>query len=250
MANDPTSSAADVSTARVVIIGDEVLAGDVVDANGPLILRVLAQRGLQVLGLHVLPDEPAVVEPHLREAARAADLVLVTGGIGPTHDDITRLAVAHALDRPLVPHPIAIQRLESIFHRGATNEERDMALLPQGAEVLVAPGIVAFAFQAGNVLVFPGVPRLLDPLLRANLDRLGQHAQHRRELGTGLREGLIAAPFSELAARWPDVRWGSYPDLTEHGWTLRLVLRGRDPARLDAAFDMLKAMIARLESGS
>jgi molybdenum cofactor synthesis domain-containing protein len=240
----------DMTTALVLIIGDEVLAGEVVDVNGPLILSLLAERGLRVLGLHVLPDEPGVVEPFLRDASRGADCVLVTGGIGPTHDDITRLAVARALERPLAPHPQATERLESIFHRNATAEERDMALLPEGALLLFAPGIMAFAFQAGNVFVFPGVPRLLEPLLRANLERLGQRAAHRRELHTELREGLIAAPLSALAERWPDLRWGSYPELTDMGWHLRLVLRGGDPERLNAAFAMLEDMVARLESRS
>jgi molybdenum cofactor synthesis domain-containing protein len=239
-----------MTTAMVLIIGDEVLAGEVVDLNGPLILSLLAERGLRVLGLYVLPDEPAVVEPVLRDASQRADCVLVTGGIGPTHDDITRLAVAGALERPLVAHVQATERLESIFQRGATPEERDMALLPEGAELLFAPGIMAFAFQVGNVFVFPGVPRLLEPLLLANLERLGRHAAHRRELHTQLREGLVAAPLSLLAARWPDLRWGSYPELSDTGWHLRLVLRGRDPERLDAAFAMLEDMVARLESRS
>jgi molybdenum cofactor synthesis domain-containing protein len=248
--NDSESSDLHTTTARVLILGDEVLAGEVVDLNGPLILSLLAERGLRVMGLHVLPDEPAVVEPFLRDASRSADCVLVTGGIGPTHDDITRLAVARALERPLLPHPEATARLESIFHRDATAEERDMALLPEGAVLLFAPGIMAFAFHVGNVFVFPGVPRLLEPLLRANLEQLGQRAAHRRELHTALREGLIAGPLSELAARWPDLRWGSYPELTDTGWHLRLVLRGRDPERLAAAFVMLEDMVARLESRS
>ena len=239
-----------VTTAVVVIIGDEVLAGEVVDQNGPLLLTRLAERGLRVLGLHVLPDEPRVVEPFLRDASQHSDMVLVTGGIGPTHDDITRLAVARALERPLAQHSQAIERLESIFHRGATAAEQDMALLPEGAELLFAPGVMAFAFRVGNVFVFPGVPRLLEPLLLSNLERLGQHDAHRRELHTELREGLIAAPLAELAARWPELRWGSYPELSDAGWHLRLVLRGCDPDQLDAAFAMLEDVVARLESRS
>src|SRR5262245_22227574 len=172
--NDSLTPDATMATACVVIIGDEVLAGEVVDQNGPLILALLAERGIRVLGLHVLPDESEVVEAYLRDASQRADSVLVTGGIGPTHDDITRLAVARALARPLSPHPDATARLDAIFHRDGTAEERDMALLPEGAELLFASGIMAFAFQVENVFVFPGVPRLLDPLLRANLERLGR----------------------------------------------------------------------------
>jgi molybdenum cofactor synthesis domain-containing protein len=238
------------TTASVLIIGDEVLGGEVTDLNGPFILSLLAARGVRVLGLHVLPDELKALEPFLRDASRRADVVLVTGGIGPTHDDVTRLAVARALDRPLVPHPEATQRLDSLFRRGSTPEEQAMALLPEGAELLSAPAIVAFGFQVANVLVFPGVPRLLEPLLLAHQARLGERAAHRRELRTGLREGVIAGPLSLLAARWPDLRWGSYPELTDEGWSLRLVLRGQDPDQLDTAFGMLEEMIARLNSRS
>jgi molybdenum cofactor synthesis domain-containing protein len=245
---DSETAAPRANTASVVIIGDEVLAGEVVDLNGPFILSHLATRGIRVLGLHVLPDEPAEVESSIKTAARLADYVLVTGGIGPTHDDITRLAVARALGRPLVSSSEATLRLESIFRRGSTPEERAMALLPQGAELLLAPGIMAFGFRVQNVLVFPGVPRLLGPIFLSNLDRIGGRSVHRRELRTDLREGLIAAPLSELAARWPELRWGSYPELTETGWTLRLVLRGRNPEEVDAAFDMLEDMVIRLEA--
>lgn len=247
-APDSESSALRANTASVIIIGDEVLAGEVVDLNGPFILSHLATQGVRVVGLHVLPDEPAEVESCIQRASRAADCVIVTGGIGPTHDDITRLAVARALGRPLVSHGEAAQRLESIFRRSSTPEERAMALLPQGAELLLAPGIMAFGFRVLNVLVFPGVPRLLGAIFLANLERIGGRPVHRRELRTELREGLIAAPLSDLAARWPELRWGSYPELTETGWTLRLVLRGRDPDELDAAFGMLEDMVMRLEA--
>src|SRR5262245_53830494 len=242
------SAGGHTTTALVLIIGDEVLGGEVADLNGPFILSLLAARGLRVLGLHVLPDELPALEPFLRDASRQADVVLVSGGIGPTHDDVTRLAVARALDRPLVPHPEATERLESLFHRGSTPEERAMALLPQGAELLSAPGLVAFGFQVANVLVFPGVPRLLEPPLLTHRSRLRECALHRRELRTELREGVIAGPLSLLAARWPDLRWGSYPELTEDGWSLRLVLRGQNPQELDAAFGMLEEMIAHLRS--
>jgi len=238
------------TTASVLIIGDEVLGGEVTDLNGPFILSLLAARGVRVLGLHVLPDELPALEAFLRDASLRADIVLVTGGIGPTHDDVTRLAVARALDRPLVPHPEATQRLDALFHRGSTPEERAMALLPQDAELLIAPGLVAFGFQVANVLVFPGVPRLLEPLLVTHQARLGERAAHRRELRTGLREGVIAGPLSLLAADWPELRWGSYPELTGDGWSLRLVVRGQDPDQLDTAFGMLEEMIARLGSNT
>ncbi|HET9233926.1 MAG TPA: competence/damage-inducible protein A [Candidatus Eisenbacteria bacterium] len=249
MPTHPTHQASWV-TARLVIVGDEVLSGEVVDQNGPLLLSRLAARGLRVSSLSVLPDALEPLAIAIREQSRAADWVFVTGGIGPTHDDCTRQAVAAALERPLAIHPVARERLEAIFRRGATPEEWDMSLLPVGAEILDAPDIVAFGFSVANVIVFPGVPKLLEPLMLANQHRWSGRPWHRREIETTLREGLVAAPLAALAAAWPDLRWGSYPELGEKGWRLRLVLRGEDPERLDAAYASLAEILARLRSGN
>jgi molybdenum cofactor synthesis domain-containing protein len=242
------SSMSPAPTAQVLIVGDEVLTGEVVDLNGPLLLTTLARLGTRVLSLRVLPDRPEPLAAAIRELAPSTDFVLVTGGIGPTHDDCTRVAVAQALGRSLVLHPAALARLQGIFHHRATPEESAMALLPQGSELLLAPQMGAFGFQVENVLVFPGVPKLFQPLLAAAEDRLAGRPWHRREVLTRLREGRIAAPLAELAGRWPDLRWGSYPELTENGWHLRLVLRGEDPGRLDRALAALQNILVRLET--
>jgi molybdopterin-biosynthesis enzyme MoeA-like protein len=196
----------------------------------------------------VVPDALDPVADAVREAAAAADVTVVTGGIGPTHDDCTRPAVARALDVPLVVHPEARRRLQALFAGKGTEEEEAMALLPRGAELIEAAGTRSFGFRVNSVRVFPGVPQLLRPLFTAHADSLQGTPTHRREAVTRVREGRLARPLQVLAAAWPDVTWGSYPELTPEGWRLRLVLRGPAPDRLEAALGALRAVIDRLEN--
>ena len=231
-------------TAQIVIVGDEVLAAEVEDRNGPLLLDTLARLGTRATALRVVADREEDVARAVREGAAAADLVLVTGGIGPTHDDCTRPAVARALDRRLVPHPGALQRLAGILAAGSTTEERAMADLPEGSALLTAPGTAAFGFRVLDVFVFPGVPRLLEQLLAANLAPLRGHPWVRREIATRLREGLVAGPLRELAEAWPSVRWGSYPILGQGGWSLKLVIRAEDEATALRAEAALRTALA------
>jgi molybdenum cofactor synthesis domain-containing protein len=234
------------ATAHIIIVGDEVLAGEVRDLNGPFLLDALARLGVRVTGMHVVPDALDPVAEAVRRAA--ADRILISGGIGPTHDDCTRPALARALNRPLAVHPEAAARLAGIFAGVSTAEERAMALLPRGAVLLEAPETRSFGFRVERVLVFPGVPELLRMLFAANAHLLGGRPLYRNEVETRVREGRLAGPLRELAEAWPDVTWGSYPRITPDGWRLRLVVRGGDPERVAAAYRALRTVLDPLEN--
>ena len=234
-------------TARIVIVGNEVLTAEVADSNSPFLLATLARLGTRTTELRVVPDEKPDVVEAVRHAASAADRVLVAGGIGPTHDDCTRPAVAEALHLPLVRHPEALGRLRAAIHRPLTPEDEAMADLPQGAELLLAEDVGGFGFRVGRVFVFPGVPRLLQRLVAANQRLLAGTPWVRREVHTDLAEGVIALPLARLARAWPQVRWGSYPRMEGDGCRLVLVLRTDDEATADAAEAALREMLADLE---
>ncbi len=237
-------------TAFVIIVGDEVLAAEVTDRNGPLVLATLARLGTRTLGLRVVPDRLEEIAQAVREGLAAADLVLVTGGIGPTHDDRTRPAVARAIHRPLARHPEASERLQAIFRGRSTDAETAMAELPAESELITSPAGNAFGFRADRVLVFPGVPELLALLLADNEALVAGRPWVRREVPTPLREGELAGAFGALAAAWPAVRWGSYPRLAGGRWELTLVLRAEDEATADRAEEALRAMLAGIDPGN
>jgi molybdopterin-biosynthesis enzyme MoeA-like protein len=121
-----------------------------------------------------------------------------------------------------------------------------MALLPEGSELLIAPNSPGFGFQIGSVLVFPGVPVLLERLLEAHRDRLAGRPGLRRVVATGLREGVVAGPLAALARAHPEVSWGSYPILEAEGWRLELVLRAPEADALRRAETALHRMLAAL----
>lgn len=232
--------------ARIVIVGDEILGGEVHDTNSPFLLRRLTELGFRVGGLRVVSDARPEIATAVREAAGDAAEVIVTGGIGPTHDDCTRPAVAEALDLPLVHHPEARARIERVFRGAATEADLTMADLPRGSEMIVAPGTPGFAFRVNQVTVYPGNPELLQPLFEVTAPRLEGRPGFRREVTTDLREGHLARPLEDLARKWPQVRWGSYPRFTGDGWKLRLVLRAGDEATLDRAEADLREALGRI----
>jgi molybdenum cofactor synthesis domain-containing protein len=237
----------DPRSANIVIVGDEILAGEVEDRNGPLLLASLARAGTRTLGLRVVGDDRRAVTGAVRSALGHADLAVVSGGIGPTHDDITRIAVADALGVPLVPHPEARSRLERLFGGSGSPEDLAMADLPEGADLLTAPGLAAFAFRAGRAVVFPGVPPLLEALLHAHLALFTGPPRFTRSVPARVREGVLAAPLAALARSCPEVSWGSYPELGPEGWSLRVVLRGEEPEALERAERALRDVLARLD---
>ena len=235
-------------TAHLIIVGDEVLGGEVADQNGPHCLATLARLGVRTTGVSMIGDELSGIASAVRQGVATADRVLVAGGIGPTHDDRTREAVAEALAVELVPHPEALARLGQVFAGRMTPEEARMAELPRGSELLTVPNSPGFGFRTASVFVFPGVPILLRRLLAANEGFFSGVPWVRRQIASPYREGQIATPLATLAAAWPQVRWGSYPELTPAGWSLTLVLRAPDTTTADRAQAALQAVLDSLKA--
>ena len=231
---------------QLIIVGSEVLGGEVVDENTPYLLRRLGEIGAFVSEIRVLPDHRARIVAALRESAASADMVIVAGGIGPTHDDCTRPAVAEALGVELVAHPEALARLGRIAGGRAAPAELEMARLPEGAVLLTHREGQSFGFSAGCFVVLPGVPVLLRALVEANRERFSGTPRVRREVVTRLREGLVAEALAALDRGWPAVEWGSYPELTDSGWRLRLVLRAPDEESAAGAEAALRTAIEDL----
>lgn len=239
-------------TAGILIIGTEVLSGKVVDENSPYLVRELRGLGVEVRRILTIPDELPVIVREVRDMAREHDVVFTTGGVGPTHDDMTMAAIARAFERCVTRHP----RLEAILrqHYGAeiTAAQLRMADIPEGSR-LVGEGDIGFPVVAcENVFVFPGVP---DSVRRkfARIRELFREAPFvLRRMFLRCDEGEIAAELYQTVDRFPAIQLGSYPILhkPDHNVLLTLESKGADEveAALRFLLDRLPAsMVVRVE---
>ena len=235
-----------IVTACLVIIGNEILSGRTVDANlAHLATRVNAV-GVRLMEVRVIPDVEATIVATIDEVRAKYDYVFTTGGIGPTHDDITSAAIAKAFGVPLHRHPEAERILRQHYTADQINEARlKMADVPLGATLLDNPVSSAPGFKMGNVYVMAGVPRIMQAMLDAIIPTLrGGEPVQSLTVTTDLPEGTIADGLTEIQHRYPDVEIGSYPMYKTGAFSTSLVLRSPSAPRNEAAAAEIRAMIA------
>jgi molybdenum cofactor synthesis domain-containing protein len=234
-------------TAAILIIGNEILSGRTQDVNVNFIAKRLADLGIKLSEVRVIPDVPGRIIGAVNELRAAYDLLFTTGGIGPTHDDITSECVAAAFGVPWEAHAETFALMEERMGKERFNAARQrMATMPRGAvpiknEVSLAPG-----FSIGNVHVMAGVPRIMQAMflaLEPSLPR-GEPIEMRAVYGLGVMEGAIAAGLSAIQDRYPAADLGSYPFQKEAGGGVAIVAKGTDVAMLEAAIEEVTAMIA------
>ncbi|MBM3601951.1 MAG: competence/damage-inducible protein A [Alphaproteobacteria bacterium] len=237
-----------VYTAAVLIIGNEVLSGRTQDANLSYLAVGLSRAGIRLMEARVVRDDEAAIIGALNEVRARYDYVFTTGGIGPTHDDITSESVAKAFGLKLIRHPDAVRLLEAHYRPGDLNEARlRMANTPEGAVLVRNPVSRAPGFQIGNVFVLAGVPLVMQAMFDGIRDRLkGGRPQLSRAVVSTVPEGLLAKGLGEIQARYADLEIGSYPYFRRTGYGTSLVLRGTDQARLEAATEEVRALIRSL----
>lgn len=227
-------------TAAVLIIGDEVLSGRTQDTNLNTIARFLTALGIDLMEARTVGDRTQQIVENLNALRSAYDYVFTTGGIGPTHDDITADAVAKAFGVALPEHPDAIAILEKRYGPGEFNAaRRRMARIPEGGTLIANPVTDAPGFQIGNVFVMAGVPKIMTAMLEDVAPRLrtGAVVLSRTVRVSGVGEGAVADILTAAAKAEREVSFGSYPfghgSVGEIG--TNLVVRGRDRAKIEAA---------------
>jgi molybdenum cofactor synthesis domain-containing protein len=233
-------------TAAMLVIGDEILSGRTRDANMHYLAGEVTKMGIDLKEVRVVSDDPAAIVAAVRALSVAYDHVFTSGGIGPTHDDITAENVAAAFDRPISVREDARAILTA--HYDARGQELNaarlrMARIPDGASLIDNPISAAPGFTIENVHVMAGVPSIFQAMLASVLPKLTGGApilSQTLEIRRG--EGDIAGPLSDLAGRYPDLSIGSYPFIRDGCYGAQIVMRGQDGARLDAAMAELAGM--------
>jgi molybdenum cofactor synthesis domain-containing protein len=237
-------------TACVLVIGNEILSGRTKDANLPWLAEQLNAVGVRLMEARVIPDVEETIIRTLNEVRHKFDYVFTTGGIGPTHDDITAECVAKAFGVPLIQHPEALARLKSHYANPADlNPMRlRMANTPEGATLIDNPVSRAPGFQIGNVYVMAGVPKIMQAMFDSIKHRLkGGMPMLSRTVRADLPEGRLAEGLAALQGRYADLEMGSYPAFRlGSGPSTAIVIRGTDAARVAGAVDELKGIMRSL----
>ena len=236
-------------TAAICLIGDELLSGRTRDVNAQTIARFLAPYGIPVREVRVVPDEQDRIVEAVNALRATYTYVFTTGGIGPTHDDITADAIAAAFGVGIGEHPDAVKLLEeryALMDMEFTPARRRMARAPDGAHLIDNPVSGAPGFQTGNVFTLAGVPKIVEGMLDDIGHRLetGAVVESLTVRGAGMREGDVAEMLAALAQKYPDVSIGSYPwfrTVNDHG--VALIVRGTDRAQLEAIGAQLSDII-------
>jgi molybdenum cofactor synthesis domain-containing protein len=224
-----------VARAAIVTVGNELVSGDVENTNGSWLARRLAGLGVEVAVIAVLPDDIEQVAAFMRDQAADADIVIVTGGLGGTPDDLTREAIAAAFGVPQVEQPEIADRLRARFRRDPEYAAR-WAWLPDGSRAVENPLGGAPGFAIGNVYVLPGLPAEMEAMFETLVDELrsgGPIGSWRRTYRT--TESRIVAVLEAMEERHPAVLVGSYPSFHEAGGEVEVVLKSSDADALAAA---------------
>jgi molybdenum cofactor synthesis domain-containing protein len=237
-----------IVTAAVLIIGNEILSGRTQDQNLAYLATGLNSVGVTLREARVIPDIAQVIVATVNELRAQYDYLFTTGGIGPTHDDITSECVAEAFGVPWTLHPEAHKIFLSHYKPGELNEARlRMAHTPEGAALIINPVSRAPGFRMGNVFVMAGIPRVMQAMFDAvKHDLKGGRPMLARTVSCHLAEGIIAKGLGEIQNRYPDLDIGSYPFYRRGEFGTSLVLRGRDGARLTAGTEEVIALVKSL----
>ncbi len=242
-----SADAGRVVTAAIVVIGNEVLSGRVEDANIRFLARALKTQGIRLREARVIPDVLDKIVATVNELRAAHDYVFTTGGIGPTHDDITAEAVARAFGVALERNAQAAAILDEYYGDEINEARLRMANVPVGGELLHNPVSRAPGFRVENVYVLPGVPRIMQAIFDGFKHRLaGGRPVLSRTITAFVPESVAAAGLGTIQQRFPQAELGSYPYVRSRRFGTALVVRTEDPLLLDRVSEEVAALVRSL----
>jgi molybdenum cofactor synthesis domain-containing protein len=230
-------------SAALVIIGQELLSGKVKDENVGYLSEQLYGLGVEVKRVLFVPDEIQDIVEALRWVVDRHDYVFTTGGMGPTHDDVTIAAVSQALERPLVHSPSLENLLERLYNVPAGPERTRLCRIPEGSELVYPEGAKFPQLIVGNIYLFPGVPSIVRKKFSVLAERFRSEPIFSEKLELQKTELEILLPLTAVVEAFADVRIGSYPQYSDGKETVHLTLDGTQQERVLDALSMLKRLL-------
>jgi molybdenum cofactor synthesis domain-containing protein len=240
------------ATASMLVIGDEILSGKTKDKNIGVLADALTMLGIDLVEVRIVADDQQAIAAALNALRASTTYVFTSGGIGPTHDDITADSVAAAFGVGIDIDPRAHKRLAEFYDR--TGREMNagrlrMTRIPDGADLIDNPVSIAPGFRIGNVHVMAGVPSIFAAMLESVLPTLeGGVPIAVNTVAFNCGEGDLAESLAAIDAEFPTVAIGSYPKITDGRFTAEIVLRSRDAAALDAATQAAHKLRTQLDA--
>src|SRR5215831_6245149 len=230
--------------AGIVVIGNEILSGKTVDANSPFLARELRQLGVTLKRIVVIPDELDVIADTVREFHQNYDVVFTSGGVGPTHDDITIEGVARALGRRVIIHPILEGKIrEYLSGRTINAAHLKMAEAPEGAELLIDDKLRFPTIKVENIYVLPGIPDILQQKFLAIKNSFTVDPYYLKIIYTNELESVIAVHLHDTLRAYPEILLGSYPKIGNSEYRVKLTLESKDKDYVERAFAHLMQLL-------
>jgi molybdenum cofactor synthesis domain-containing protein len=230
-------------TCALVVVGNEILSGKVHDSNTYFTARELRSVGVSLRRIAVVPDEIEMIAEEVRYCASRFGFVITSGGVGPTHDDVTVEGVAAAFGRKLMRHPELERVIRERFAERLNAAALKMAEVPEGAILNPGGDVIFPTIQLENVYMLPGIPQLYEAKLTALKGRFASDPYYMRAIYTRAGEGAIAEHLNACLARFPALLLGSYPKIDNPEYRVRLTLESKDRDYLERAFNHLLALM-------
>ena len=230
-------------TAGIIIIGNEILSGKVVDTNSPFLARELRSLGVTLLRILTIPDEVETIAAAVRDFQGRFDVVFTSGGVGPTHDDVTMEGVARGLGRRVIRHPAIEGRLREYLKDKVNAARLKMAEVPEGSELIVDARLGFPTVKCENVYILPGIPEILEQKFAALRERFAASPYFLRVVYTRESEGSIAEHLHATLAVFPDLLLGSYPKMADPEYAVKLTLESKDRDYVERALQHLLSLL-------
>jgi FAD synthetase len=230
-------------TAGIVIIGNEVLSGKTQDINSHFFCTELRRLGVEVQKISTIQDEIGLIGQEVAAFSGRYDYVFTSGGVGPTHDDVTIEGIAHGFGLKVVPHPDIERRMRQRFGSQVNEARLRMANVPEGAKLLATEALFAPIVNIRNVFIFPGIPSILQERFHAIKEMFRDAPYYLKNVYVRYGEGVIAEMLNNLLVEFPQLLLGSYPVLDLPEYKVKVTLESKDSSYLDRALQAFTASL-------
>ena len=234
-------------TAGIIVIGNEILSSKTRDENSPYLAHELRELGVDVRKISIIPDELNLISDEVRLFSNSYDYVFTTGGVGPTHDDLTMDGIAAGFGRQMHRHPELESTLRQYYSKDLIDGNLRMADVPDGARLVGGKGMWFPVIAVENVYIFPGVPEILRRKFERIKEMFREAPFHLREIYLRADEGQIAEILHRVLRDFPDLLLGSYPYFDNPVYSIKLTLESKDAAYLDGAYGLLINELAKID---